>query len=211
MKSIKNQDSQTKITAIKAWLGTGSINVFGMPFAGKDTQCDRLATLLSAASFGGGDILRNSTVTQELKTAIDGGSLAPTEEYRAIVLPYFNRPEFVGKPLVLSSVGRWIGEEEAVLEAAKKSGHPIMAVIVLSLSEAHAVERLEMADRGRDDDHMEKLHTRFNEFETKTQPVLEVYAAKHLLVSVSGEQSMDEVTEAIITNLYSFIQETAQA
>ena len=28
---------EEKITVIKQWLGTGSINVFGLPFSGKDT------------------------------------------------------------------------------------------------------------------------------------------------------------------------------
>ena len=36
-----------KITLIKNWIGTGSINVFGLPFSGKDTVGVRLAEMIA--------------------------------------------------------------------------------------------------------------------------------------------------------------------
>jgi len=37
---------EEKIVAIKKWLGTGSINIFGLPMSGKDTMGIRLAEAL---------------------------------------------------------------------------------------------------------------------------------------------------------------------
>ena len=193
---------EIKIGTIKKWLGSGSINIFGMPFSGKDTQCQRIADLFDAVTFGGGDILRNSEVSAHLKAEIDRGMLAPTDEFLATILPYFKRAEFVGKPLVLSSVGRWEGEETSVFTAVAESNHDMKAAIFLDLKETEAFARLQAANRGRADDDEEKLHTRFEEFRTKTVPVLNVYKNKGLLTTINGMQTPDQVTAAIITELY---------
>ena len=109
-----------QIEKIAEWLGSGSINIFGMPFAGKDTQGELLATALDAVRLSGGEILRNSVIPPHVQEAIDAGNLAPTDEYIDIVLPYLSKQEFAGKPLILSSVGRWKGEEGGVIAACGK-------------------------------------------------------------------------------------------
>jgi adenylate kinase len=191
-----------KLLAIKQWLGTGSINIFGMPFSGKDTQCERLANLLDAATFGGGDILRNSKVPAATAEALRVGELVPQDEFLAMILPHFKSDYFVGKPLVLSSVGRWKGEENSVFQAAEQSGHPIKVAICLELSHDEAIARLQTADRSRSDDETHILETRFEEFSQKTEPVLDAYKKAGLLVSVDGDQSFDAVTQTIIDALY---------
>ncbi len=195
------------IATIAKWLGTGSINVFGMPFSGKDTQCGRLAELLDAVTFGGGDILRNSKTSEQLQTEINGGKLAPTTEYLSLILPYFQRDEFQGKPLVLSSIGRWAGEEQTVIPAATEADHPIKAAIFLDMPHDEAQARLDVAARDRVDDSADILQTRFNEFDTKTQPVLAVYESQNLLITINAVQTPDEVTAAIIEALYLKSQE----
>ena len=198
-----NSNTKTeKIETIIAWVGTGSINVFGVPLAGKDTQCAELALALSAETFGGGDILRNSKTSDNLQSEINNGKLAPMEEYLSLILPYFGRKEFVGKPLVLSSIGRWLGEEDAVMQAAEQSNHPIKAAVFLELQPQEAHDRLEVAERGRTDDSKHILETRFDEFDTKTRPVLETYKAKGLLLSIDGNQAINDVTDEIIDALY---------
>ena len=47
-----------KIETIKAWLGTGSINIFGLPMSGKDTQGIKLAETLGAKFLSSGMIIR---------------------------------------------------------------------------------------------------------------------------------------------------------
>ena len=43
---MENVTFEEKINTIKSWLGTGSINIFGLPMSGKDTQGLRLAEAL---------------------------------------------------------------------------------------------------------------------------------------------------------------------
>lgn len=192
-----------KIQEVKKWLGNNSINVFGIPLSGKDTQCKLLAKALNAQTFGGGDILRNSKTSNNLKNEINNGKLAPTDEYLSLIIPYFSRPEFKDTPLVLSSIGRLNGEENVVIEAGNKSSHPIVAVILIDFSEEEAEKRLELASRGREDDTAEKLKVRFNEFREKTIPVIKHYESLGLLLKVNGNQSVEGVFNEIIDKLYS--------
>ncbi len=199
--------SDSRVQSILGWLGSGSINIFGWPFSGKDTQGRRLAQLFNAPLIGGGDILRNrENVPEHVRKAIDVGLLAPTDEFMQIVVPYLNNPEYTGRPLVLSSLGRWQGEEESIVTVATTAKHPIKAVINLVLDQQTAQKRAKLskrlADRGqRADDAKEYLSTRYNEFKTKTLPVIDFYQQKGLLIEIDGKLSPDAVTQQIIDKL----------
>ncbi|MCB9820237.1 nucleoside monophosphate kinase [Candidatus Nomurabacteria bacterium] len=196
-----------KVSFIKKWLGTGSINIFGLPYAGKDTHGGYLAGLLDASLLGGGDILRNSKIPSHVQKIIDSGGLAPTEDYVRIVLPYLSDGKFKDRPLVLSSVGRWHGEEDGVIAAAEQSGHPLKAVIYLHITIQTANERFKKSkqngDRGNraDDDH-DKLIVRFSEFAEKTLPVIDYYRQKQILLDIDGNPPVDEVRKVIVDQLY---------
>ena len=189
------------------WLGSGSINIFGLPFAGKDTHGYDLARLFDGVVLSGGQILRGSPRTPEQIALQESGALFPTEEYMRIVTPYLSRAEFAGKPLLLSSVGRWIGEEHGVLAATKASGHPTQAVLYLTVNEETIYHRLdvsqEIGDRElRADDSREVLAHRIEEFRDKTLPVIEEYRKLGLLIEINSDASRQEVFESILSRLY---------
>ncbi len=204
---LEDMQETDKLAAISEWLGTGSINIFGLPYSGKDTHGSYLAEVCNASLLGGGEILRNSHIPPHVKEAMDNGELVPTDDYVRIVLPYLSSEEFAGRPMILSSVGRWHGEESGVLSAAAESGHPVKAVIYLHISIKAANERFNASqaidDRGeRADDTKEKLITRFSEFEEKTLPVIEYYRTAGLLLDIDGNPPKSEVRQKIIDELY---------
>lgn len=198
---------EAKILTLKNWLGTGSINIFGLPMSGKDTQGLRLAEALNAKFLSSGIIIR-AKEAENRKSYSDHGALIPTDVFYEWVLPYFQKPELASSPLILSSIGRWSGEEDAVMASAKDSGHEIKAVILLNISEADVETRFEAAktlgDRGdrKDDKDLETFRTRLLEFRTKTLPVLQHYKSLGLLVNVNGDQSRDAVYAETIDKLY---------
>ena len=49
---------EEQLQKIKTWLGTGSINIFGLPMSGKDTVGIRLAERLGAKFLSSGIIVR---------------------------------------------------------------------------------------------------------------------------------------------------------
>lgn len=199
---------QTNVELIKKWLGSGSVNIFGLPFSGKDTHCHKLAEQIDAKVVGGGDILRSKYGPQHIKDHIATGALAPTDEFLNIVLPYLAQKKYADKPLILSSVGRWHGEEPSVIQAAADSGHPIKAVIFLDIDKQEVIKRRELSlnlnDRGaRHDDAMESLEKRFQEFETKTLPVVDYYRQVGLLIEVDGKPPIASVSDEIVRQLAS--------
>lgn len=203
-----------KISFIKEWLGTGSINIFGLPFSGKDTVGVRLAEMLNARFLSSGMILRAATeVDMELRHDMAGGLLAPTDKFKEIILPYLGRADLRDFPLILSSVGRWQGEENDVMAAAENAGHKIKVALLLNISENEVWTRWQNAqisgDRGlREDDKVHSaIETRMEEFTAKTMPVIDHYHELGLLLSVTAMGSREEVFENVITNIYHYAKE----
>lgn len=204
---------EQKIAIIRSWLGNGSINVFGLPYSGKDTVGIRLAELLGAKLLSSGFILRAAEKEDSiLAKELSNGNLVATQTFRDIILPYFGRDELKGVPLILSSVGRWEGEEFPVMEAAKNADHEIKAVILLNISEEEAQKRWDVAktlgDRGDRSDDREKnvLETRFKEFREKTMPVIEIYHKMGILLPVQATGPREEVFENVIDSLVKLAQ-----
>ena len=202
---------EEKIEAIREWLGTGSINIFGFPMSGKDTQGVKLAEVIGGKLISSGIIIRANEAAQHKKLT-DKGNLIPTDIFYEWVLPYFERGDLKDSPLVLSSIGRWFGEEDTVIETAERTGHPIKAAVLLNISEADVMARFQklqiLNDRGerQDDKDLSVFQVRLDEFRKKTMPVLEHYKALGLLVNVNGDQSREEVFAEIINKLYEFSQ-----
>lgn len=207
---MEEQNLIDKLARIKSWLGTGSLNVFGLPMSGKDTVGERLAKDLGAKFLSSGIIIRAFEAEQN-QNMTGSGQLIPTNTFYDIILPYFSREEMKNDSLILSSVGRWAGEEDKIMEAAKNGGHEIKAVVLLDLTEADVKNRFEAAkelnDRGEraDDANLEIFETRIREFNEKTLPVLNHYDELKLLIRVLADGSRDEVYLSVIDKLVEFI------
>lgn len=208
---MEEQNLIDKLARIKSWLGTGSLNVFGLPMSGKDTVGERLAKDLGAKFLSSGIIIRAFEAEQN-QNMTGSGQLIPTNTFYDIILPYFSREEMKNDSLILSSVGRWAGEEDKIMEAAKNGGHEIKAVVLLDLTEADVKSRFEAAkelnDRGgrADDASIEIFETRIREFNEKTVPVLNHYDELKLLIRVPADGSRDEVYLSVIDKLVEFIK-----
>ena len=198
-----------KILYIKNWLGTGSVNIFGLPMSGKDTVGMRLAGAIAGKFLSSGLIIRaNEELTRQHYS--DKGDLIPSDVFYDWVLPYFEKPELKDVPLVLSSIGRWSGEEDAVMERAEKAGHPVKAAVILNVSEADVMSRWQavtvLNDRGKrhDDSDPAVFQNRIEEFRKKTSPVLLHYRALGLLVEVKADMEREAVFAELINKLYAF-------
>ncbi len=202
-------DFGQKVLTIKNWLGTGSVNIFGLPMSGKDTVGVRLAEALGGKFLSSGLIIRaNEELTRQHFS--DKGDLTPTDVFYKWVLPYFEKEELKEFPLILSSIGRWSGEEDKVMETAEKAGHPIKAAVILNISEADVMSRwqavAELKDRGTryDDEKPEVFQHRIEEFRTKTAPVLLHYRSMGLLIEVGADAERDVVFSELVEKLYNF-------
>ena len=191
---MEEQNLIDKLARIKSWLG------------------ERLAKDLGAKFLSSGIIIRAFEAEQN-QNMTGSGQLIPTNTFYDIILPYFSREEMKNDSLILSSVGRWAGEEDKIMEAAKNGGHEIKAVVLLDLTETDVKNRFEAAkelnDRGEraDDASLEIFETRIREFNEKTVPVLNHYDELKLLIRVPADGSRDEVYLSVIDKLVEFINQ----
>lgn len=208
-----------KIEHLKEWLNTGSINIFGIQFSGKDTVGRHLAALLGAEFISSGDIMRDifsdpskaadEKLWQAAKVGSLSGLLMPTIEFRQMINDRLKDPELQGKSLILSTIGRWSGEEQPVMSALQESGHPTKAVLLLNMSEDELWKRWQVAQATRnggrdDDDSEEKVARRIGEYKDKTLPVIQTYRDMGILLEVNGEQPREKVLSDVIDVLYEF-------
>jgi adenylate kinase len=212
MNSTAKADAPTitkKQDVVRQWLGTGSINLFGLPLAGKEAQAQRLAKWLGAEVIQGGEILRQADLPPHVAAMRDAGDLIPVEDYLKIIIPYLLDVRLSGKPLVYSSLGRYHGEEESIVRASRESGHPLRLVVLLQVDEDAIWRRWRarhdsLARGFRPDDSKGALENRLIEYRTKTIPVLESYCRRGLLVKVEGGGSHEEVEAALLDALFNF-------
>ena len=196
----------TKRQKIVNWLGSGSINIFGMPFAGKDTQGKILAEELEGILLSSGDILRHDHGIQEVHDIMAAGGIIPSELFNRIVVPFLAREELAGKPLILSEVGRVDGEAQVILEATRDTQHETKAVVLLRLSDEEVWRRFRESksthDRGvRADDNENVLQRRLDSYKQKVLPVIEYYRSLNLLIEIDGSQDRENVTRTIFDKL----------
>ena len=119
--------------------------------SGKDTVGARLAKEIDGKFLSSGDIIRDFEAKHN-DHMTKNGELIPTNKFYDIVLPFFSSQELAGSPLVLSSIGRWSGEENAVMEYTKEAGHEIKAVVYLQLTENEVRQRWQKAKELGDHD-----------------------------------------------------------
>ena len=196
-----------KIDAIKKWLGSGSINTFGRPFAGKDSQCHKLAGIFECPVLGAGDIFRGENMPESVKRCMRTGELVPYEDFVNIILPVLSQEKFDNMPLILDSIGRWHGEEGGVVSALDRSNHELKAVIYLDISNEESLNRRSISEKindrnSRADDDAKIMDTRFKEFNYKTLPVIDYYQDLGILIKIDGKGPRDEITNNIIDSLY---------
>lgn len=201
-----SMNNTEQLDILKNWIKSGSINIFGLPFSGKDTQGRRLTEIFDGNLIGAGKIFRGDNMPDSVKECMRNGKLVPTNDFVDIVLPYLSQPDLAGRPLILSSIGRWHGEEEGVVKATELSGHPMKAVLYLNLSDDDMYSRWRAVGMNNDrpirfDDSEEVLATRLAEFQEKTLPVLDYYRNMGILIEVDGRRTRDEVTHDILNAL----------
>lgn len=191
---------------LQNWLGSGSLNLFGRPFAGKDTQGKMLAEFFDGILVSSGDILRHASDNQRLQEIMAAGAIIPSDLFEEVMVPYLKSDALLAKPLILSEVGRVSGEEQVVLRATESSGHHLKAVIHLNMPEEEVWRRFDTAvqtgDRGqRADDNREVLQTRLDAYREKVLPVIDFYKISGLLIEVDGTKPREEVFANIIKSL----------
>jgi len=183
------------------------IVLMGPPGAGKGTQAKVIADRLGIPAISTGDIFRaNVSAETELgKTAkryMDAGEYVPDEVTNAMVRDRLGESDAL-KGFLLDGYPRTLDQVEELDGMLADQQERLEAVVVLRVQPEELVQRLlhRAKTQGRDDDTEDVIRRRQEVYAEQTAPLLDVYAARDLLVEVDGMGSVDEVTARVFTAL----------
>jgi adenylate kinase len=180
----------------------------GPPGAGKGTQAGRLVDRFGGVHIATGDILRSNAErgTELGRTAsryMDRGELVPDDVIIDMVLERLGEGDCAGG-FVLDGFPRTVPQAEALGRRLEELRRPLDAVVSLQVGEdelrGRLAARAEEQDRAEDEDE-DAIARRLELFDRETEPLLDFYDGKGLLVSVDAEGDMDEVTGRIAAAL----------
>ncbi|GAB2886918.1 adenylate kinase [Nocardioides pacificus] len=181
--------------------------IMGPPGAGKGTQAKIIAGRYGIPAISTGDIFR-ANVTEgtplgvEAKRYMDAGDYVPDEVTNAMVHARLDEDDT--KPgFLLDGYPRTVAQVEELDGMLGAAGVDLDAVLVLTVDDEHLVQRLLQRAQveGRTDDTEDVVRHRQAIYQEQTEPLIEVYEKRGLLVRVDGIGEVDEVTGRIFAAL----------
>ena len=179
----------------------------GPPGAGKGTQAKFVADHFGIPAISTGDIFR-ANVSQgtplgvEAKRYMDAGDYVPDEVTNRMVRNRIDEPD--AEPgFLLDGYPRTLAQVEELDGMIKFTGHSLDAAVVLTVDPDEIVQRLvQRAElEGRTDDTEDVVRRRQEVYAEQTEPLIEVYRERDLLIEVDGMGDVDDVTARIFEAL----------
>lgn len=185
-----------------------NIILFGPPGSGKGTQSQNLIAKYGLKHLSTGDLLRSEIALQtplgiEAKNFIDKGQLVPDEVVIGMISTALEtNPGVAG--FLFDGFPRTAAQAEALDKLLQLKKTSITVMLALNVSEEELVKRLLQRGQssGRSDDTNEIIiRSRIEEYENKTRPVADYYATSGKVVHIKGEGSIEEIFEALCTEI----------
>jgi adenylate kinase len=173
------------------------------PGAGKGTQGERLAQVYGVPHLATGDLLRRhvaeaTALGEEAKGFMDRGELVPDRLVVDMVLDRIaGAAPLTG--FVLDGFPRTLTQARQSYDWGRAKGRTFHAVISLQVPEDELVRRLLERGRssGRSDDTEQTIRNRLRVYAEHTEPLLDFYRGREILIEVDGTGPVAEVTERI--------------
>lgn len=181
--------------------------LIGTPGAGKGTQAHRLSETFGIPAISTGDIFRhnvkNETELGKLaKAYMDRGEYVPDSLTNDLVRDRLSQADATDGFLLdgYPRTADQVAELDDIL--AEKSQH-LDAVVMLAADVDEVVRRLlnRAIEQGRADDTEEVIRHRLDVYEEQTAPLISVYAARDLVITVDGLGEVADVTNRIVDAL----------
>lgn len=176
------------------------IIVIGIQGSGKSTQGNLLSKKLGVPYLSTGHIFRElakekSKLGRYIKETMSAGYLILDSRTIEIVNEYLTKEEYK-KGYILDGFPRTVAQAEAFAD-------PLDAVIYLAVSDEEALRRLTLRNgqEVRPDNTVRAIERRIDLFHKLTEPVLDYYREKRLLVEIDGERPVEEIHRDILEKL----------
>jgi adenylate kinase len=189
--------------------------IMGPPGAGKGTQAQRVAGHYEIPAISTGDIFRamktsDTPLARQLRAIVGSGGLVSDEITNAVVAERLTESDCVAG-FLLDGYPRTLQQVEALDDFLASSGQSLDAVISLLADIDEVVDRLlKRAEvEGRSDDTADTIRRRQAIYLRETEPLLEVYRDRGLLVEVDGLGAIEDVSARLFAALDSRSNELA--
>ncbi|KAM9861546.1 adenylate kinase [Leucobacter sp. BZR 635] len=179
--------------------------IIGPPGAGKGTQAAKIAATYEIPAISTGDIFRanikgGTELGQRVQAIIEAGELVPDTLTNEIVQDRLQQAD-AASGFLLDGYPRNVEQVEAL--DGMIEGDSLDAVVLLEADTDEVVARLlKRAElEGRADDTEDVIRHRQNVYAEQTEPLIELFTKRGILVSVDGLGGIDEVAERISSAL----------
>lgn len=173
--------------------------LIGIQGAGKSTQGNILSEKLGIPYLSTGHIFREmakekTKLGRYIKEIMNAGYLIPDDKTVEIVKEYLQKTEYANG-YIIDGFPRTVAQAEAFENGAKKA-------IYLKVTDGEALRRISFRNgNGRADETPRAIAKRIESFHTFTEPVIDYYRQKGVLIEVDGEKPIEEINEEILENL----------
>jgi adenylate kinase len=181
--------------------------IMGPPGAGKGTQAKFIAEHFKIPAISTGDIFRanvseGTELGIEAKRYMDAGDYVPDEVTNLMVRHRIDEPDAVNG-FLLDGYPRTLAQVEELDGMIRFTGHQLDAVVCLTVDQEEIVSRLLQRAQveGRADDTEDVIRRRQEVYLEQTEPLIEVYRQRQIVVEIDGLGEVSEVTERIFEAL----------
>jgi adenylate kinase len=182
--------------------------LIGPPGAGKGTQASRIADHFDLARIATGDLLREQVVNgtelgKVAKEYMDRGDLVPDDLVIEMTRERMVEANEEGG-YVLDGYPRTLAQAEAAYRWAGAKGIPFDLTLYFEIEEAELLARLagRAREEHRSDDTEETVRHRLEVFAAQTQPLVEYYHRRGILVRINAVGPIDAISEQIFATLH---------
>jgi adenylate kinase len=173
--------------------------LLGPPGAGKGTQAKRIGEDAGIPHIATGDIIRaikgeDTDLGREVKAVYDRGDLVSDELMIELIRERLCRPD-TEAGFVLDGFPRTLRQAEGLDRLLDEIDRMLSIVLHLQVRDEIAVARLHgrAVAEGRSDDTADVIQHRLDVFHERTEPVVEHYRTRGILVGIHADRSVDEV------------------
>ena len=181
--------------------------MMGPPGAGKGTQAKYIADHFGIPAISTGDIFRanvskGTPLGIEAAKYMDAGDYVPDEVTNLMVRDRIDE-EDADPGFLLDGYPRTLAQVEELDGMIKHTGHALDAVVVLTVDPDEIVQRLLQRAQveGRADDTEDVIRRRQELYTEQTEPLIDVYRNRGILIEVDGMGEVDDVTSRIFDAL----------
>jgi adenylate kinase len=181
--------------------------IMGPPGAGKGTQAKLIAEHYGIPPISTGDIFRamknaDTPLARQVRAIMESGGYVSDEITNEIVKDRLAQSDCQAG-FLLDGYPRTLQQVRTLDDYLAETERPLDAVISLVADTEEVVARLlrRAETEGRSDDNDETIRVRLQVYAEQTEPLLDVYRSRGLLVEVNGLGEIDEVSERVFAAL----------